>query len=98
METVAAAAVMTRNSTHMLNQRPLMLERISLAEMIQLMIQMLVDLATGPVLHQQAPQHPQSPHPQDLLRHARVRGTLPLAEATMSADAAGGGELSRTGS
>ena len=82
----------------MLNQRPLMLERIPLAEMIQLMIQMLVDLATSPILHQQAPQHPQPPHPEDLLRHARVRGTLPLAEAAVSADAAGGGELSGTGS
>ena len=89
---------MTRNPTHMLNQRPLMLERVPLTEMIQLMIQMLVDLATGPILHQQAPQHSQPPHPEDLLRHACVRGTLPLAEAAVSANAASSGEFSRTGS
>lgn len=31
--------------THMLNQCPLVLERITLAQMVKLMIQVLVDLA-----------------------------------------------------
>ena len=43
--------------------------------------QVLIDLARLSVLSQQPSQHPLSPHPHDLRRHARLTRTLPLSRA-----------------
>ena len=37
-------------STHMLNQRSLVLEGVTLAEVVEFVVKVLVDLATGTVL------------------------------------------------
>ena len=54
---------------------------------------MLVDLARLPVFPQQTAQHPLSPHPQNLGRHTRLRGTLSLTGTRVTALALGGKEL-----
>ena len=47
----------------MLNERTLVLERISLAQMIELMIEMFVNFARGAVLDQQAAEDAEATHP-----------------------------------
>jgi hypothetical protein len=47
--------IRTWEETYMLDQRPLMLESVTLACMIELMVEVLVDLAGGAVLHKQTP-------------------------------------------
>ena len=47
----------------MLNQTTLVLERVTLAKMIQLMIQMLVDLPSSTVFGQQTAKDTQTTHP-----------------------------------
>lgn len=81
----------------MLHQRPLMLKRVPLAQVVQIMVKMLVNLPAGPILDQQSPQHPQASHPQHLTRHPRILGPLPLSETSVSPDAPRGGQLARLG-
>lgn len=50
----------------MLDQCAFMLEGVALAEMIELVVEMLVDLAAVPVLLQQAPENAKTPHPQNM--------------------------------
>jgi hypothetical protein len=49
-----------------LNQCALVLEGVTLAEMVQFVIEMLVDLATGTVLHEKTAEDTESAHPYDL--------------------------------
>lgn len=49
----------------MLDQCPLVLERITLAEMVQLVIEMLVDLAAISVLLEQTTKDTETAHPED---------------------------------
>lgn len=50
----------------MLNQRPLVLEGITLAEVIKFVIEVLVDLATGTVLYEETTKDAKTTHPDDL--------------------------------
>ena len=50
----------------MLDQGSLVLERVALAEMIEFVVEMLVDLAAGTVLDQETTEHTQTTHPQHL--------------------------------
>ena len=44
---------------------------------------MLVNLSSFPILSQQSSQNPLTPHPKNLARHPRLRGTLPLSGPSM---------------
>jgi hypothetical protein len=52
--------------TYVLDQRSLVFEGITLAEMVQFVVKVLVNLARGTVLDQQTTKDPQSAHPHDL--------------------------------
>lgn len=54
--------------THMLHQCSLMLESITLAQMIELVIEVLIDLARGTVFDQEAAEDSETPHPEHLAR------------------------------
>jgi len=49
-----------------LNERSLVLEGVTLCEVVKLVIQVLVDLAAGTVLHKKATEDPLATHPEDL--------------------------------
>lgn len=50
----------------MLNQGALVLEGVTLGGVIQLVVEVLVDLAGGTVLDQEAAENPLTAHPEDL--------------------------------
>ena len=50
----------------MLNQGSLVLEGVTLAGVVQLVVQVLVDLAAGTVLDQEATENTLATHPEDL--------------------------------
>jgi hypothetical protein len=49
-----------------LNERPLVLEGVTLGEVVELVVEVLVDLAAGAVLDEQAAEDPLAAHPQNL--------------------------------
>ena len=51
--------------TYVLNKRTLVLESVTLAQMVELVVEVLVDLAGGTVLDQQATEDTQTAHPHD---------------------------------
>lgn len=68
----------------MLDQSPLMLKSITLAQMIQLVIQVLIDLSSRTVLNEETAQNTKTTHPQNLTGHACVFGTLPFSETCVA--------------
>ena len=50
----------------MFDQRTLVLECVSLAKMVELVVEMLVDLACGTVLDEEATEDTLTTHPEDL--------------------------------
>merc|ERR1719253_774589 len=68
-----------------LHEHALVLELVALRRLVQLLVQVVVDLLRLAVLAQEPPEDALAPHPQHLERHARVGGTLPLAEARVAA-------------
>ena len=50
----------------MLDERTLVLEGVTLAQVVELVVQVLIDLAGGAVLDEQAAEHTQTTHPHDL--------------------------------
>jgi len=117
--------------TYVLNEGTLVLEGVTLGEVVQLVVEVLVDLSGGAVLDQKTAEDTETAHPEDLavvpcqLRsmcvcsphcaglcpsyrvrwpgrccipgHTGVLGTLPLTETTVTADTAGGVQLTGTG-
>lgn len=73
----------------MLDQSPLMLKGITLAQMIQLVVQVFIDLSSCTVLDEETAQNAKTAHPQDLAGHARVLGTLPFSETRVATGALG---------
>jgi hypothetical protein len=49
-----------------LNERPLVLEGVTLGEVVELVVEVLVDLAAGAVLDEQTAEDPLTAHPQNL--------------------------------
>jgi hypothetical protein len=76
-----------------LNKRALVLEGVTLGEVVEFVVEVLVDLAAGAVLDEKAAEDAEAAHPQDLAGHAGVGGTLALTEAAVSADPPGEVEL-----
>lgn len=50
----------------MLNERPLVLEGVTLGKVVELVVEVLVDLAAGAVLDEQTAEDPLTAHPQNL--------------------------------
>lgn len=53
-------------STYVLNQRSLVLEGVTLAQVVELVVKMLVDLTAGTVLDQETAEDAKASHPDDL--------------------------------
>jgi len=58
--------------TYMLDEGTLVLEGVTLAEVVELVVEVLVDLAGGTVLDEQAAENTQAAHPLDLAVHPSV--------------------------
>ena len=58
---------------------------------------MLVDLLGFPVALEESPEHPHTAHPDDLLWHTGVGGTLPLSSSSMTPLPASNGVLPASG-
>ena len=52
--------------TYVFDERTLVLEGVTLAEVVKFVVEMLVDLAGGTVLDQQAAEHAKTAHPHNL--------------------------------
>lgn len=74
----------------------LVLEHITLALHVQIVVQMTIDLLAVAVLLQQTTEHTLALHPQQLGGHTSVRCTLALTETAMATLAAGLGVLAHT--
>lgn len=66
-----------------------MLEGVTLGELVELVVEVLVDLALLSVLGEQSSDDSLSSHPEDLLGHSSVGGTLSLTETGVSAGSLG---------
>lgn len=60
--------------------------------MVQLVVQVLVDLPGSTVLDEETAEDTKAPHPEDLARHTRILGTLPLTEAGVATGTLGIGQ------
>jgi hypothetical protein len=72
-----------------LNKGALVLEGVTLAGVVQLVVKVLVDLAGGTVLDEHAAEHTHAAHPEDLGGHTGVGGTLSLTVAGVTTSTAG---------
>jgi len=53
-------------STYVLNQCSLVLEGVTFAQVVELVVQVLVDLATGTILDEKTAENTETAHPDDL--------------------------------
>lgn len=81
----------------MLNESTLVLEGVTLAAVVQLVVQVLVDLSGGTVLDEKTAEDSETTHPQDLAGHTGVGRTLSLTVATVSALPPGEVQIAGTG-
>ena len=70
--------------TYVLNKRTLVLEGVTLAQVVELVVKVLVNLAGGTVLHQQATQDTQTAHPHDGPIHEPVSTSSPTMDLPSS--------------
>jgi hypothetical protein len=68
-----------------LDEHGLVLELVTLGSEVEVVVDFLGDLLGLAVLSEQASENALSPHPEHLLGHSRVLGTLPLTEAGVAA-------------
>jgi hypothetical protein len=80
-----------------LNESTLVLEGVTLAAVVELVVQVLVDLSAGTVLDEETAEDTETAHPENLGGHASVGSTLALTVATVAAFAAGEVELTGSG-
>lgn len=69
----------------MLNKGTLVLEGVTLAGVVQLVVEVLVDLSAGTVLDKETAEDSQTAHPEDLAGHTSIGSTLALTGTTVSA-------------
>jgi hypothetical protein len=55
--------------TYVFNEGTLVLEGVTLAELVELVVEVLVDLASGTVLDQETAEDTEASHPEDLTVH-----------------------------
>lgn len=75
-----------------------MLEGVTLAQVVKLVVEVLVDLSRGAVLDEETAEDSHAAHPEDLARHTSIGGTLSLTVATVSALSSGKVQLTGTAS
>jgi hypothetical protein len=80
-----------------LDEGALVLEGVTLAQVVELVVEVLVDLAVVAVLDEEAAEDAEAAHPEDLAGHTSVGGTLPLTETTVATIAASKVQLTGTG-
>ncbi len=73
----------------MLNESALVLEGVTLGQVVKLVVKVLVDLAGGAILDEQAAENAETAHPDDLGRHTGISRTLALTESLMSSESLG---------
>jgi len=81
---LAFTSLLSLSLVDVFNKRSLVLEGVTLAQMVKLMVQMLIDLAGSTILYEQATQNSETTHPQNLAGHSGVGGTLSLTETHMT--------------
>lgn len=79
-----------------LNESALVLEGVTLAQVVELVVKVLVDLASSTVADEEATENTHAAHPENLAGHTGLLGTLTLTQTAVSADSAGGVELTGT--
>lgn len=57
---------MEKEGTYVFNERTLVLEGVTLAEVVEFVVEVLVDLAGGAVLDEEAAEDSETTHPEDL--------------------------------
>jgi len=80
------------------NKSTLVLESVTLAQMVQFVVKVLVNLSGCSVLDQKTSENSESAHPQDLAWHSCISGTLPLTETGVSSLASRSSKVSGSGS
>lgn len=60
-------------STYVLNQCPLVLEGVTLAQVVELVVKVLVDLAAGTVLDEKTAEDSETAHPDNLAVEKNIR-------------------------
>lgn len=55
-----------QTETYVLNESALVLEGVTLAQVVELVVEVLVDLARGTVADEQATEHTHAAHPEDV--------------------------------
>lgn len=77
----------------MLNQRSLVLEGVTLAQVVKPVVEVLVDLSRGTVLDEKTAENTETAHPQNLRGHTGILGALSLTETSVTTGSFGGGEF-----
>ena len=69
MHVMTHDVIEVREGTYVLNERTLVIEGVTLAQVVELVVKMFVDLAGGAVLDEQTTEDTQAAHPHDLAVH-----------------------------
>ena len=69
--------------TYVLDEGTLVLERVTLAQVVELVVKVLVDLASGTVLDEETAENSEAAHPKDLAVH-RASANHPIHEGKLS--------------
>ena len=77
----------------MLDQRSLVLEGVTLAQVVKPVVEVLVDLSRGTVLDEETAENTETAHPQNLRGHTSILGTFSLTETSVTPSSLGGGEF-----
>lgn len=72
-----------QRKTYVLDECPLVLERVTLAEVVELVVEVLVNLSAGTVLDKQPAEDSQATHPQDLAVRGKLCQHGPSYDVTM---------------
>lgn len=75
--------------SYVLNQSTLVLESVTLAQLVQAVVKVLVDLAGLTVLDEEPAEDTETTHPEDLRGHTGIGGTLALTETGMTTSTLG---------
>jgi hypothetical protein len=94
---LAFTSLLRLSLVDVLNKRSLVLESVTLAQMVKLVVKVLINLSGSTVLDEQTTENAESSHPEDLAGHTSIGGTLPLTETHMTTFAAGVGESGGSG-
>lgn len=81
----------------MFNQGTLVLEGVTLGQVVKLVVEVLVDLASGTVADEETTQNTHAAHPEEGAGLTSLLGTLTLTQTAVTTDPAGQVELAGTG-